>query len=42
MVQVFRRFQVDLVIIGKYLKVWYVVKEGVASSDMLLILQEGP
>ena len=28
----------DLAIIGKYLKVWYVVKGGVASSDMLLIL----
>ena len=26
----------DLVIIGKYLKVWYVIKGGDASSDMLL------
>ena len=28
----------DPVIIGKHLKVWYMVKGGVASSDMLLVL----
>ena len=37
-VQVFRRVQVDPVIIQQLLQIWYVVKWDIVSSDMLLIL----